>query len=56
MLGSPLRPPVAAVAATCGYADQAHLNREFRALAGVTPTGWLGEELRSVSGAAQSGG
>ncbi|WP_424186113.1 helix-turn-helix transcriptional regulator [Actinokineospora sp. G85] len=30
--------PLAEVAHRCGYADQAHLNRDFRALTGASPT------------------
>jgi AraC-like DNA-binding protein len=37
-------PSLARVAAECGYADQAHLTREWRSLTGATPTGWLAEE------------
>jgi AraC-like DNA-binding protein len=36
---------LARVATTCGYADQAHLTREWAALAGCTPTTWLREEF-----------
>jgi AraC-like DNA-binding protein len=39
---------LADLAADCGYFDQAHLAREFRALAGCPPSQWLAEEFRNV--------
>lgn len=44
LLRSPSPASLAEVAATCGYADQAHLSRDFAALAGCPPTRWLLEE------------
>jgi len=41
-------PPLADLAADCGYYDQAHLAREFRDLAGCPPSAWLAQEFRIV--------
>ncbi len=38
----------AELAADCGYADQAHLARQFRDFAGCPPSVWVAEELRNV--------
>jgi AraC-like DNA-binding protein len=43
---------LADLAATAGYFDQAHLNREFRQLAGCSPTTWLADEFRIVQATA----
>jgi AraC-like DNA-binding protein len=37
---------LAALAVHCGYYDQAHLDAEFRSLAGAPPTTWLVSEFR----------
>ena len=39
---------LAEVAAETGYADQAHLSREFARMAGCSPTQWLAEERRNI--------
>ncbi len=36
------------LAVTCGYADQAHLTREWRSMSGLPPRGWLSAELGFV--------
>jgi AraC-like DNA-binding protein len=36
------------LAAHCGYYDQAHMDGEFRALAGSAPTTWLIREFRNL--------
>ena len=41
LLRSPGHRSLASIALTCGYYDQAHLNRDFRDLAGCTPTAYL---------------
>ncbi|MGE7059040.1 helix-turn-helix domain-containing protein [Staphylococcus hominis] len=50
MLRGPRRPTLTEVAAACGYTDQAHLNRDWRALCGATPTEWIATELPFVQG------
>ena len=42
---------IASVALSCGYYDQAHLNRDFRRLAGCTPTEWKRAQLTTLVGA-----
>jgi AraC-like DNA-binding protein len=42
---------LADLAAAAGYYDQAHLDREFAALAGCPPTAWLAREFRYVQAA-----
>jgi AraC-like DNA-binding protein len=44
------RPPLSAIAADCGYADQSHLTTEWREFAGCTPGQWIAEELPALSG------
>jgi AraC-like DNA-binding protein len=45
---APGRPALVDVALACGYADQQHLAREWRALAGCSISTWLREELPFV--------
>jgi AraC-like DNA-binding protein len=45
---------LADLAADLGYADQAHLSREWQALAGCSPTQWLAEEFPAVRGSQSS--
>jgi AraC-like DNA-binding protein len=40
---APVRRSIADVAADCGYADQAHLAREFRDLAGCPPSAYAAQ-------------
>lgn len=46
--GAPAELSISTVAAECGYADHAHMIREFRALAGVTPSAYVAEWQTAV--------
>jgi AraC-like DNA-binding protein len=49
-LFNPEAPPDwAGLAATCGYFDQSHLIRDFRAFSGLSPTDYLRERTRAES-------
>lgn len=48
LLLAPGRPPLGEVAVRCDYADQAHLAREWQALAGCSMSSWLRDELPFV--------
>jgi AraC-like DNA-binding protein len=50
LLTRPGRRSLASIALACGYYDQAHLNRDFRALGQCTPTQYLAAQLTDVPG------
>lgn len=41
-------PDLSTIAQRCGYYDHAHLDRDFRAYVGTSPTGWLAEERQNI--------
>lgn len=48
LLRSRPRQTIASVAATCGYADQAHMTRDWHAFSGSSPGRWRREERRFI--------
>jgi AraC-like DNA-binding protein len=50
------RPSLADAAVACGYHDQAHMTREWNALAGCTPKTWIARELPIVQDYELAGG
>lgn len=47
-VGQGRRPDLAVAAAAAGYADQAHLTRDFVERLGVPPSRWISEEFRNL--------
>lgn len=50
------REPLAEVALACGFADQAHLNRRFRDIVGISPGRWRRSLAAVTKPVAQLGG
>jgi AraC-like DNA-binding protein len=50
LLTRPGHRSIASIALACGYYDQPHFNRDFRALAGCTPSEYLAAQLADVPG------
>lgn len=44
LLRLPTGPSLASIAHACGYADQAHMTREWSEFAGSSPTAWIADE------------
>ncbi|MCX5043706.1 helix-turn-helix transcriptional regulator [Aldersonia sp. NBC_00410] len=55
-LRRPAIPSLAEVAATCGYYDQAHMAREWRELAGMSPSAWRANEFAFVQASGPAAG
>ena len=56
VLISNLRLPLTDVAAACGYADQAHMTRDWNAFTGTSPKTWIVNELPFLQDYELSGG
>jgi len=53
---STFRLPLGDVAAACGYADQAHMTRDWNAFTGISPRTWIVNELPFLQDYELSGG
>lgn len=51
-----VRPHLADLAHTHGFADHAHLDAAYRRFTGTSPSGWIGEEFRNIQAGRPGGG